>query len=196
MRFKGKKILFVGDSLSLNQWQSLTCMLYNAVPSAKYTLVRSGELSTLTFKVMCHNYNHTRNGDGRSAANKDLVLETTDCSIILLQDYNLQLRFFRNAFIVDIVRTDAGQALVLDSVNGSRQLWEDNDVLIFDSWHWWLHTGRKQPYEVIVPNLQYTYRLLYFATITSRDISIHECPSDSRNADGTSFNWAGRRSRI
>ncbi|KAK4743383.1 hypothetical protein SAY87_001384 [Trapa incisa] len=113
-RFKGKKVLFVGDSLSLNQWQSLTCMLYNSVPRTKYTLFRSGGLSTFTFK-----------------------------------EYNLQLSFDRNPFIVDIVRTDAGRALVLDSVNGSRQLWEDNDVLIFDSWHWWLHTGRKQPWDFI-----------------------------------------------
>lgn len=52
-RFEGKKILFVGDSLSLNQWQSLTCMLYSAVPSANYTLARTGAISTFTFKVMC-----------------------------------------------------------------------------------------------------------------------------------------------
>ncbi|GAB4846602.1 hypothetical protein Ancab_025608 [Ancistrocladus abbreviatus] len=37
-RYSGKKILFVGDSLSLNQWQSLTCMLHSAVPEAKYHL--------------------------------------------------------------------------------------------------------------------------------------------------------------
>ncbi|XP_031382977.1 protein trichome birefringence-like 43 [Punica granatum] len=113
-RFTGKKIMFVGDSLSLNQWQSLTCMLYSTEPSTKYTLVRTGGISTFTFK-----------------------------------DYNLEVRMARNAFIVDIVMTDAGRALLLDSVNGSRQLWEENDVLIFDSWHWWLHIGRKQPWDFI-----------------------------------------------
>lgn len=43
--------MFVGDSLSLNQWQSLTCMLHTAVPDADYTLVRAGGLSTFTFPV-------------------------------------------------------------------------------------------------------------------------------------------------
>ncbi|CAB4273068.1 unnamed protein product [Prunus armeniaca] len=47
--FRGKRVIFIGDSLSLNQWQSLTCMLHTAVPKAKYTLVRTGGLSTFTF---------------------------------------------------------------------------------------------------------------------------------------------------
>lgn len=50
-RHRGKSILFVGDSLSLNQWQSLTCMLHTAVPQAQYTLVRIGGLSIFTFPV-------------------------------------------------------------------------------------------------------------------------------------------------
>lgn len=37
-RVKGKRILFVGDSLSFNQWQSLTCMLHTAVPQSNYTI--------------------------------------------------------------------------------------------------------------------------------------------------------------
>lgn len=50
-RFRGKQIMFVGDSLSLNQWQSLTCMLHTSVPHGSYTLVRTGDLSTFTFQV-------------------------------------------------------------------------------------------------------------------------------------------------
>ncbi|KAF9621302.1 hypothetical protein IFM89_019388 [Coptis chinensis] len=41
--------MFVGDSLTLNQWQSLTCMLHMAVPNANYTLNRSGGISTFAF---------------------------------------------------------------------------------------------------------------------------------------------------
>ncbi|KAK9674516.1 hypothetical protein RND81_12G238000 [Saponaria officinalis] len=48
-RFRGKNIMFVGDSLSLNQWQSLTCMLHAAVPTASYTLSRQDGLSTFSF---------------------------------------------------------------------------------------------------------------------------------------------------
>ncbi|KAL7218633.1 hypothetical protein ACSBR2_011820 [Camellia fascicularis] len=47
-RFQGKSITFVGDSLSRDQWQSLTCLLYNATPNLKYTLTRVGMISTFT----------------------------------------------------------------------------------------------------------------------------------------------------
>ncbi|KAI4333476.1 hypothetical protein L6164_018283 [Bauhinia variegata] len=58
-RLRGKRIMFVGDSLSLNQWQSLTCMLHSAVPTSNYSLTRVGDVSIFSFteygvKVMLH----------------------------------------------------------------------------------------------------------------------------------------------
>ncbi|KAM7280199.1 hypothetical protein ACFE04_007333 [Oxalis oulophora] len=48
-KLKGKSIMFVGDSLSRNQWQSLTCMLHSSVPHANYNISRVGDISTFTF---------------------------------------------------------------------------------------------------------------------------------------------------
>ncbi|XP_038882233.1 protein trichome birefringence-like 41 [Benincasa hispida] len=48
-KFRGKNILFVGDSLSRNQWQSLTCMIHSAVPDTPYTLTRVGDVSIFSF---------------------------------------------------------------------------------------------------------------------------------------------------
>lgn len=50
-RIKGKRIMFVGDSLSLNQWQSLICMLHAALPTAKYYIQRNQDLSTFRLPV-------------------------------------------------------------------------------------------------------------------------------------------------
>ncbi|KAL2937500.1 Protein trichome birefringence-like 43, partial [Bienertia sinuspersici] len=48
-RLKGKRLLFVGDSISLNQWQSLACLFHTSVPHTKYKLSRSGSFSEFTF---------------------------------------------------------------------------------------------------------------------------------------------------
>nr|XP_016497217.1 PREDICTED: protein trichome birefringence-like 41 [Nicotiana tabacum] len=48
-KFKGKSIMFVGDSLSRNQWQSLICLLYTSEPKANYNATRVGDVSIFTF---------------------------------------------------------------------------------------------------------------------------------------------------
>lgn len=54
-RLKGKKMMFVGDSLSLNQWQSLTCMLHASLPDSNFTIQRKGDLSMFILPVI-NNY--------------------------------------------------------------------------------------------------------------------------------------------
>ncbi|KAH0734498.1 hypothetical protein KY285_010205 [Solanum tuberosum] len=41
--------MFVGDSLSRNQWQSLVCLLYTSLPNTKYNATRVGDVSLFTF---------------------------------------------------------------------------------------------------------------------------------------------------
>ncbi|KAL7087107.1 hypothetical protein ACP275_13G045400 [Erythranthe tilingii] len=113
-KLKGKRLMFVGDSLSLNQWQSLTCLLHVALPQAKHISYTKDGLSNFTFP-----------------------------------EYDVSLLFLRNAFLVDIVSEPRGRVLRLDSISASK-IWGGMDVVIFDSWHWWLHSGRKQPWDWVV----------------------------------------------
>ncbi|KAL5716568.1 hypothetical protein ACHQM5_018238 [Ranunculus cassubicifolius] len=110
-KFGGKKIMFVGDSLSLNQWESLICMLHNAAPSAAYTLTKTGLISVFTMK-----------------------------------DYDVSVYLYHSVFLVDLVNEKIGRVLKLDSIEGG-SAWKNIDVLIFNSWHWWVHVGNKQPWD-------------------------------------------------
>ncbi|KAG9142068.1 hypothetical protein Leryth_026869 [Lithospermum erythrorhizon] len=110
-RFSGKRIMFVGDSLSSNQWQSLACMLQAAAPSSNYILDRGKALTNLSFP-----------------------------------DYGVSVMFLKNGFLVDLVFEEVGKVLKLDSISRSG-LWNGNDVLIFNSYHWWMHTGKSQTWD-------------------------------------------------
>ncbi|KAJ4975532.1 hypothetical protein NE237_000638 [Protea cynaroides] len=112
-RFQGKKIMFVGDSLSLNQWESLNCLIHASVPNTKTTLVRSNSLSSVTF-----------------------------------EDYGVTVLLYRTPYLVDLVSEKVGIVLKIDSIR-SGDAWKGMDMLIFNSWHWWTHTGRTQPWDYI-----------------------------------------------
>ncbi|XP_058110267.1 protein PMR5 [Magnolia sinica] len=49
LRMRGKKVMFVGDSLGRNQWESLICMIYASVSQSQTQLIRGEPLSTFNF---------------------------------------------------------------------------------------------------------------------------------------------------
>ncbi|XP_059435785.1 protein trichome birefringence-like 38 [Corylus avellana] len=48
-RLRGKKIMFIGDSVTLNQWQSLLCLLHADVPDSKVIEQINVSISTTIF---------------------------------------------------------------------------------------------------------------------------------------------------
>ncbi|KAJ8761491.1 hypothetical protein K2173_001625 [Erythroxylum novogranatense] len=112
-RWRGKKIMFVGDSLSLNMWESLACMIHASVPDAKTKFVRTGSLSSVNFL-----------------------------------DYGVSVYVYRTPYLVDMVRESVGTVLNLNSIRAG-DTWKGMDMLVFNSWHWWTHTGKSQPWDYI-----------------------------------------------
>ncbi|KAI6697215.1 hypothetical protein NL676_017334 [Syzygium grande] len=121
-KFRGKRIMFVGDSISLNQWQSLTRMLHAYVPKAKYAFSRTADLSTLTFPVI-------RKPLFRGV--QRLRHTAPECK-----------------FLVDVAKEKNGWVLELNSIS-SGSLWRGMDVLVFNTWQWWIHKGSQQIWDFV-----------------------------------------------
>ncbi|CAN4102201.1 unnamed protein product [Withania somnifera] len=49
IRMRGKTVMYVGDSLGRNQWQSLICMISAAVPQAQTQMITGDPISTFKF---------------------------------------------------------------------------------------------------------------------------------------------------
>ncbi|CAL9105773.1 unnamed protein product [Musa textilis] len=108
----GKKVMFVGDSLTLNQYISFLCLLHATVPDVTLSSSDSRSLSAVTF-----------------------------------EDYNVTVMYYKSHYLVDIVNENIGRVLKLDSVQIGGSIWLTADVLVFNTWHWWLSTGSRQEWD-------------------------------------------------
>ncbi|XP_047948883.1 protein trichome birefringence-like 34 [Salvia hispanica] len=107
---RNKRLIFVGDSLNQNQWTSLMCMIEpDLPPTTNKTIVLDGNLLKLH-----------------------------------VEDYNATIGFYWSPYLVesdgdDVYRHNQNQHTVrIKSIEKHGINWNDADILIFDTFAWWL----------------------------------------------------------
>ncbi|KAL5196201.1 Protein trichome birefringence-like 1 [Glycine soja] len=116
---RGKRLVFVGDSLNRNMWESLVCVLRNSVKDKSRLFEASGREE----------------------------FRTEGSYSFIFQDYNCSVEFFRSVFLVQEweipdQKGSTKETLRLDLLERSCDKYKDADVLIFNTGHWWTHEKR------------------------------------------------------
>ncbi|GFQ08378.1 protein trichome birefringence-like 34, partial [Phtheirospermum japonicum] len=111
-KIRGKKVLFVGDSLNRNQWVSLLCLIESSLPPSSH--------KSLTLKGNC-NFFHSI-------------------------EYNTTIGFYWSPFLVESNCDDYSshrnmhhRVVKIEDIETHARHWNDADILIFDSYVWWLN---------------------------------------------------------
>ncbi|CAA0833710.1 Protein trichome birefringence-like 2 [Striga hermonthica] len=123
-RLRGKKLVFVGDSLNRNMWESLVCALRHGV-----------EDKTRVYEI-----------SGRHEFKKKGFYA------FRFEDYDCSVDFVSSPFLVK-ESTYSGKngsfdTLRLDLMDNTTSMYHDADVIIFNTGHWWTHekTSRGEDY--------------------------------------------------
>ncbi|XP_028793803.1 protein trichome berefringence-like 7 [Neltuma alba] len=114
--FRGKRIVFVGDSMSRTQWESLICMLMAGVK------------------------------DKRSVyeVNQNEISKRIRFLGVRFSAFNFTIEYFRSVFLVQPgpvpkhAPKRVKSTLRLDRLDDISDRWADSDVLIFNTGHWWV----------------------------------------------------------
>ncbi|KAL8054675.1 hypothetical protein ABFX02_04G007600 [Erythranthe guttata] len=116
---RGKRLVFVGDSINRNQWESMLCLLMGGVKDPKKVYEARGrkitkERGTYSFKF---------------------------------EDYRCTVEYYVSHFLVHESKARIGkkrtQSLRIDTIDKGSSRWRGADILVFNTAHWWNHHKTK-----------------------------------------------------
>lgn len=114
--FRNRRIVFVGDSMSRTQWESLICMLMTGVEDKKSVYEVNGSKITKQIRFLG----------------------------VRFSSFNFTIEFFRSVFLVQHSWAPkhgpkrVRSTLKLDKLDDISDEWINTDVLIFNSGQWWV----------------------------------------------------------
>ncbi|KAL3648110.1 hypothetical protein CASFOL_009078 [Castilleja foliolosa] len=117
---RGKRLVFVGDSINRNQWESMLCLLMGGVKDPKKVYEVRGRKITKERGNYCFKF----------------------------EDYKCTVEFYVSHYLVHESKAKIGrkkrtQTLRIDTMDKGSSRWKGADILVFNTAHWWSHSKTK-----------------------------------------------------
>ncbi|KAG2716371.1 hypothetical protein I3760_03G122700 [Carya illinoinensis] len=115
-KFRNKRVVFVGDSMSRTQWESLICLLMTGVENKTSVYEMNGNKITKQIRFLG----------------------------VRFSSFNFTIEFFRSVFLVQQgwmpkhAPKRVKSTLKLDKLDNISTHWINSDVLIFNTGQWWV----------------------------------------------------------
>ncbi|KAL4390597.1 hypothetical protein HN51_011533 [Arachis hypogaea] len=107
---RNKRMMFIGDSLQRGQFESMVCLVQSVIPKGKKSLQRIPPMK-----------------------------------IFKAEEFNASIEYYWAPFIVESISDHATNHTVhkrmvrLDSIANHGKHWQGVDILVFESYVWWMH---------------------------------------------------------
>ncbi|XP_004229386.1 protein trichome birefringence-like 6 [Solanum lycopersicum] len=116
---RGKRLVFAGDSINRNQWESMLCLLMGAIKDPRKVYETRGRRITKEKGNYCFKF----------------------------VDYQCTVEYYVTHFLVHEGKARIGskraQTLRIDTMDKGSSRWRGADILVFNTAHWWNHHKTK-----------------------------------------------------